>query len=176
MCVCSLSVLTGIDFCNWWTYFETNLITGHCYSLVVISWKWEKSDPPFIVLGGVKNSLIIILFTEDLPSVLSRSFWMVLFSSGPGSLTECPVPFWRICVMQRRHQQIKMQSAIRNIRNINLPIAFLFTDALKLLVVYTQTIADWSCHQPCVPAGLWQTGRLQVCLFQTFFPTPRTIL
>ncbi len=35
----------------------------------------------------------------------------------------------------------------------------LFYEAL----VYTQTIADWSSVEPCVPTGLWQTGRLQVC-------------
>ncbi len=50
-------------------------------------------------------------------------------------------------------------------RSISLQIQ---SDHLKPLVVYTQTIADWSCHQPCVFAGLWQTGRLKVCSFPFF--------
>ncbi len=30
---------------------------------------------------------------------------------------------------------------------------------------YQPCVADRSCYQPCMPAGLWQTGRLQVCSF-----------
>ncbi len=30
---------------GWWNIF-------HCYGLVVISWKWKKSDAPFIIFRG----------------------------------------------------------------------------------------------------------------------------
>ncbi len=61
-CVCCcVSVLTGIELCNWWTDFKTDLVTCYCYCLVVISRKWKKIGRPLYGFRGASKIVPIIV-------------------------------------------------------------------------------------------------------------------
>ena len=146
-----VSVLTGIELCNQLTDFKANLGTGHCYSLVVISWKWKKSETPFILFRG----------RQKLP------YWYSI---------PCPSRFSCTCCFPAKSRCINSVHCLAPVMGKVTRLYLFYAKPLADPSCYQPYVADPSCYQPCVPAGLWQTGRLQVCSlsknFLLCFPFP----